>query len=105
MKEERHKSFELCNTEASKKDKLLKKIRSNELQETHELFELKWAGEGNAEEYELKMNEERREGLKDKNAIASEQITFSEKLKKISFRKRSWIIWVEMNGRKRCREL
>jgi len=52
MEKGRRKNFAFRKNETMWKDKLLKKMKSDELQETRESFELKWVGERYIEEYE-----------------------------------------------------
>jgi len=84
MEEERRVSFEFRNAEASEQRALLQKIRNDESQETHELFELKWAGEKDAGDHKRYLEEKRRESLQGRNTAASEQRIISQQMQEIA---------------------
>jgi len=60
MAEERRRSFAFRHEEGKRKRDVQAQLDSEEHQQEHESYELKWAGEKDAEEYKKGMSEERR---------------------------------------------
>jgi len=68
---ERRESFELRNAEGRHARDIEATMKANEWQKEHESYELKWAGERDAEEYKKQLARERRESLAFRNAEAA----------------------------------
>mmetsp|Transcript_21163 Transcript_21163/g.44919 ORF Transcript_21163/g.44919 Transcript_21163/m.44919 type:complete len:757 (-) Transcript_21163:126-2396(-) len=68
---ERRESFELRNAEGRHARDVEATMKANEWQKEHESYELKWAGERDAEEYKKQLARERRESLAFRNAEAA----------------------------------
>lgn len=71
--EKRRKSFAFRNGDARRIRELHAKLEAQRLQNEHESFELKRAGDKDAEAYKRKMEEIRRESLAGRNAVARKQ--------------------------------
>lgn len=70
---ERRKSLELRNLDASRQRKEEMERESQELKYQHASFELKWAGEKDAEMYRKRLEQERRVSLEGRNLEAHRQ--------------------------------
>ena len=70
MEEKRRDSLAFRNAEAKRVRNLEAQMKSYELHDDHESYELKWAGERDAEEYRELIAQERRESLAFRNAEA-----------------------------------
>jgi len=68
--EARRKSFAFRNGDAKRIRELLSDMRAHQIQQDHEGFELKWAGEKDAEEYIRRIDQQRRESLAFRNQEA-----------------------------------
>eukprot|EP00584_Thalassiosira_punctigera_P003884 CAMPEP_0172540890 /NCGR_PEP_ID=MMETSP1067-20121228/11795_1 /TAXON_ID=265564 ORGANISM="Thalassiosira punctigera, Strain Tpunct2005C2" /NCGR_SAMPLE_ID=MMETSP1067 /ASSEMBLY_ACC=CAM_ASM_000444 /LENGTH=519 /DNA_ID=CAMNT_0013326815 /DNA_START=154 /DNA_END=1710 /DNA_ORIENTATION=+ len=66
--EKRRNSFAFRNGDASRIRQLFAERESKRMQEEHESYELKWAGECDAEDYKKQMAQERRDSLAFRNA-------------------------------------
>jgi hypothetical protein len=73
MAKDRRDSLAFRNKEAKNHRDLEEKLTSEQLLAAHESYELRWAAEKDAEAYRLKMDEERRQSLKARNAHARKQ--------------------------------
>ena len=73
MAEERRKSFAFRNQEGSSQRAIVSQQRSEAQQAEHESYEFKWAGEKDAEVYERKMEQQRRESFANRNKDARRQ--------------------------------
>jgi len=70
MEEQRRDSLAFRNAEAKRVRNLEAQMKSDELHDDHESYELKWAGERDAEDYRELIAQERRESLAFRNAEA-----------------------------------
>ena len=68
MEEERRNSFAFRNAEGKRIRDLEGQMKADDLHDEHESYELKWAGEKDAEEYKKQMAEERRDSFAFRNA-------------------------------------
>jgi hypothetical protein len=73
MAEERRKSFAFRNQEGSSQRAIVSQQRSEAQQAEHESYEFKWAGEKDAEVYERKLEQQRRESFANRNKDARRQ--------------------------------
>ena len=67
MERQRRESLANRNSEAARRRKLESELRSQELAAQHSSFELKWAGERDASEYQKQMDQLRRDSLAFRN--------------------------------------
>ena len=60
LEEERRQSFEFRHKDGKRQRDLEEQRRSEQMQKEHDSYELKWAGDKDAEKYKIKLAEERR---------------------------------------------
>jgi len=87
MNEERRRSLQIRNNEASKQKAVSRKIRDHDIKKAHESFELKWAAEEDAEEYKRKIDEEKRLSFEFRNSEVSKQMVIERKRQEEEFLK------------------
>ena len=80
MAEERRDSLAFRNEEGRRIRELESDMKTDEQQTEHESYELKWAGERDAEDYRRQMAEERREELSFRNNEASRRDAVMQEL-------------------------
>jgi hypothetical protein len=78
MAEERRKSLASRNREGSKQRTAISQIRAEEQQAEHESYELKWAGEQDADTYQRSLELQRRESLANRNKEGRRQREYVE---------------------------
>jgi hypothetical protein len=81
LEEERRQSFAGRNMQGKKQRDTLRELSELEFEKEHKSFELKWAGEIDANTYKDQMERERRESLAKRNQRAKEQRDLLEKLR------------------------
>lgn len=81
---ERRESFAFRNREGHEQREHLAKLESNALVTEHASYELKWAGEKDAEAYQRKLERERRESLARRNEERSQHARVMEELTTIA---------------------
>ncbi len=73
LEDERRKSLAFRGDENRKQRQILSESADKQARIEHESFELKWSGEKDAEVYQRKLQEERRQSLEKRNAFAKKQ--------------------------------
>ncbi|GAX10046.1 hypothetical protein FisN_25Lh103 [Fistulifera solaris] len=73
LEEERRKSLAFRGDENRKQRQIMSESAENQARIEHESYELKWSGERDAEAYQRKQQEERRQSLEKRNAFAKKQ--------------------------------
>ena len=81
MDQQRRDSFAFRNAEGRRIRDLEYDVKSNAQQEEHESYELKWAGERDAEDYKLEMKHQRRDSFAFRNAEGKSIRDFEEEMK------------------------
>jgi hypothetical protein len=84
MEEERRESFAFRNREGRRQREELAQLESNALATEHAGYELKWAGEKDAEAYQRRLERERRESLARRNEERAQHARVMEELTTIS---------------------
>jgi hypothetical protein len=78
MAEERRNSLAFRNRQGSKQRTDISQMRAEEQQAEHESYELKWAGEQDADAYQRSLELQRRESLANRNKEARQQREYIE---------------------------
>jgi hypothetical protein len=89
LEQERRESFAGRNLHAFGQRKKLSQAESNRQAAEHASYELKWVGEKDAEAYEKKMEQAKRQSLAGRNAEKSRHATVMEELRQIANEKES----------------
>ena len=78
MQEDRRKSFAGRNEAWSRRKEIEEALKSQAAQEEHESYELKFAGQDDANAYKRQMKEEKRKSMEGRNAAASRAAQWAE---------------------------
>lgn len=81
LDEERRQSFAGRNMQGKMQRETLRELHEQEFEKEHASYELKWAGEIDANSYKDQMDKERRESLANRNRRAKEQRDLLEQLR------------------------
>ena len=84
MKEEERQDYENRNREGFEQKNLLEQQRMDQLHMDHESYELKWAGQSDANAYKRHLKEERRKSFAARNEHHSEQMKIVAELNAIA---------------------
>lgn len=84
MEEDRRQSLRFRNQEARNIREKSQRQKASTMQAEHESYELKWAGEKDAEEYKRKMQEERRMSLAGRNKDSVRHAQVMQELKSLA---------------------
>ncbi|KAL7554993.1 hypothetical protein ACHAWF_018581, partial [Thalassiosira exigua] len=84
MDQERRESFAFRNAEGKRIRDLEGQMKADEHHCEHESYELKWAGERDADDYKKQMNKERRESLQFRNQEAARHDAVMKELRSLA---------------------
>jgi hypothetical protein len=98
MEQERRDSFALRNREGRRQRQDADQQRSQELHAEHDSYELKWAGEQDADAYRKQMEQERRDSFKFRNEERAKHAKVMEELRSIAQEKETESLMLKWAG-------